>query len=101
MIPWIEKIYPLVEAGKIDSATNILFREVDERFCAGEFSLCNEELKEIDVKRLDTNLLVGLLTITHAAKENLPYREEMVQKIEDQLRILAPDRVDRLMDRRR
>lgn len=97
MILWIEEMYSFVEAGKTRPAISLLFREVDERFHSGEFSLCNEELKEIDLKRLSPSLLVGLLSITLAAKEKLPYRKELVQKIEDQLRFLCPDRVDRMM----
>lgn len=94
---WIEKIYISIEAGKIDKGIDILFDEIDDLLCAGEFDTCNDTLKLFDLEKLDSNLLVGLLSITYAAKDKLPYRSEMVEKIRSRLKLLAPGRVEKLM----
>jgi len=96
MTTWVEKIYSLVEQGKSYKAINILFKEIDDLLCEGEFETCNESLKTFDLERLDTSLLVGLLSITFPASDKLSYRPEMVEKIRTRLENLAPDRVGRL-----
>jgi len=97
---WLQEIYQQVETGTeegTDRAIDILFKHIDTMFLDGEFEGCNEILPKIDLERLDTNLLVGLLSITVAAKDKLPSRPELVRRIEERLTILAPDRVRRLV----
>lgn len=95
---WLEDIYSLVAQRKIDEAIDILFRHVNEMLCRNEFVLCNDLLYTVDLKRLDTNLLVGLLTITLPASTELPFRAKLVKRIEEKLRILAPGRAERILN---
>lgn len=97
----LEEIYAAVEHNQIQEATDILFDEV-ESFLEYEnlqFDDLNEFIKQIDVDRLDTNLLVAALSITKRPGHHLPYRQEFAQKCKDRLQLLAPERLDRLIDR--
>jgi hypothetical protein len=100
MTSWIENIYSLLEKGNTGEAINILFRNLNQLFVGGYFKAANKALKIINVGRLDSNLLVALLSITKPAEEHLPYRPLLVEKIRTRLQKLAPDRVDRLMKNR-
>jgi hypothetical protein len=92
-----EVIYEHVACGEIDRAVMVLFRYVNGLLCAGEFAVCDEFTQQADLEKLDTNLLVGLLSITHAAAEHLPGRFQVVEGVRERLQELAPDRVDMLM----
>ena len=97
---WLQQIYRLVEAGgghNIDDAIDLLFDHIDEMFLEGRFEECNDLLPKIDLEKMDTYLLVGLLSITFAAKNKLSYHPEFESKIEERLKVLAPDRAHRLI----
>lgn len=51
----------------------------------------------MDPQRLDTNLLVAALSVTHRAAEHLPDRPAFVRRVRVRLWDLAPDRAERLM----
>lgn len=93
----IDEIYRCIEAKDIDQATDILFQDIDSLLSSGEFDLCNELIQTIDLSRFDTNLLVGLLSITHAAHDKLPYRKQLYTKIKQIFKLSEPDRVDALL----
>ena len=96
---WVDEIYKLVKENRNDAALDILFDHIDDMFLAGKFKECDKVLPTIDLERLNTSLLVGLMMITFAAKDKLTYREQMLINIEDRLKVLAPDRVEKLMIR--
>lgn len=93
---WFEKMYGLVEGDRADEALDILFEEVDT-LLRDDMDLVTEMFEAIDLSRLDTNLLVGVLSITLAGKEYLPSRPQLVQRVEERLRILASERIEGLM----
>lgn len=95
---WLEDIYSLIAQRKIDEAIDILFKNVNEMLCKNEFILCNDLLRTVDLKRLDTNLLVGFLTITLPASTELPFRATLVKRIDEKLRALAPERAERILN---
>jgi len=94
---WLDEVYSLVARDHVDEAIDILFRNVDELLTAGAFDRCNDLLRTIDLKRLDTHLLVGLATITLPAASELSFRSALLARIETRLKLLAPERVDRLL----
>ena len=67
-------VYKLIRKQSIDEAIDVLFKHVEELLIAKDFKQCDDFLKEVDLKQLDSNLIVTLLSITRAAKEHLPYR---------------------------
>jgi hypothetical protein len=96
-LTWLGDVYSLVAQGRFEAAIDVLFRNVDALLLAGQFSRCNELLRAIDLKRLDTNLLVGALSITVSAADRLPGRAHFVERVARQLEVLAPGRVERLL----
>lgn len=93
----LEPVYRMVASGEIRKASDILFEMVNDLLLAGEFKQCNDLILSADLDQLDTNLLVGLLAITCAAKEHLPGRPGLVTRVEKKLLELAPDRITGLM----
>ena len=91
-----------LKAGKEfgSEAMMVMFRKIDRMFCDGEFEQANQDIQDIDLDRLSPTLLVGLLSITYAAKEHLPYRKQMALNIADRLKELVPDRWENLMKNR-
>ena len=90
-------IYKLVEGGMVESASDMLFDLFDDLHLEKRFEESNDLMTRIDLNKLDTNLVVGLLCITHPAKAFLPDRDKIVYLAEARLKILALDRVKKLM----
>jgi hypothetical protein len=97
----MRQIYKHVAAGEVDEATDVLFDCVDDMLIEGCFAKCDAWIQRIDLKKLDTNLLVGLLSITYVARHHLESRAELVLRVEKRLIELAPDRAESLMRGRR
>lgn len=90
---WLDTVYALVQAQRFDAAIDELFENVVD--LATE--QCELLLKSVDLDRLDTNLLVGLLSITLERATELPSRTSLVRAVEQRLLVLAPSRVDGLL----
>lgn len=94
---YIERIYTLVATGEVDDALDVLIDHFDDLFLAGGWSRCDEDLRLIDLDRLDITLLVGVLAATLCAKAHLPYRATLLPLIRDRLEERDPSRVERLL----
>jgi hypothetical protein len=94
---WLETVYTRVAAGDPDGAIDVLFEEVDNLLVDADFSAVDSVLRSIDPMRLDTNLIVAALSVTLRASPQLSARERFVQRAEQRLGEIAPDRVDRLL----
>ena len=81
----------------LDESVDVIFDHFDELLHSRNFREADKALDAVDVNRLDSSLMVALLTITRAAKYNLRRREELIRRIETKLRADAPDRVDELL----
>jgi hypothetical protein len=94
------RLYGLSAAGKIDSAIDELFSWVDEALCRNDYGACDLLLARANLSMLTSDLIVGLLTITAAAKDRLPKRDELKQRALAELeRQKGPDYAARLMKR--
>ncbi len=80
-----------------DTDIDVLFKRVDDLLSSGNFAACDKFLDAFDVNAHDTNLLVGVLSITVNAKDGLEARPRLVERVEARLMQLAPDRIDGLM----
>lgn len=96
-LDWIDELYDFVAHERTDDAVDLLFKHVDELLSAERFDQCDEILRVVDLNRLDTHLIVALLSITLSASGQLPYRTPLLEHARDRLSVLAPDRVDRLL----
>jgi hypothetical protein len=94
---WLEDVYSHVDRADPESAVDILFSKVNAHLLAGEVDRCNELLRALDLKRVDTNSIVAALSITLAAADRLPYRKRFVERAARRLQELAPGRVERLL----
>lgn len=96
---WLNEVYSLSARNESDAAIDILFPKIDALFRAGEFAVADDVLRAVDVARLNTSLMVAVLAITRAAKDKLPHREVLLQRIERRLTRAEPVRVERLLRR--
>jgi hypothetical protein len=90
-------IYELVEEGNTEAALDLLFKTIDSWLCAGKFDECNTFLRLVDIERLNVTLMVGVLATTLSAKNKLPDRVALVEKIEGYLSLHEPKRVNSLL----
>ena len=91
---WLDKVYALTAANMDDTAIDILFGVVDDHYLAGEFEAVNLILPEVDVERLNLNLLIGFLSITLTLDEHrelLPNRVEFFERVSQQIQVLEPE----------
>ena len=95
--PELEDIYKLVAEEKNDLAIDILFDLVDGILASEKFNRVDDLIREIDLDQLNTNLMVGLLCITSAAKDKLSERASLVEHIEARFRITDLERIEGLM----
>ena len=84
----------MIIASTVPECLQESFDHFDELLQARKFREVDEALDAVDVNRIDSNLMVALLTITRAAKENLRRREELIRRIETKLLADAPKRPD-------
>lgn len=95
--PWLEAIYEAVANEQLYKAGEILFDHMDDLYDDGEFATCDQIIEEVDLSRLDSNLVVSLLSITRPAKDQLRNRVRLLERCRVRLNELVPDRAERLM----
>ncbi len=96
---WVEDIYSAVDSGERIRAADLLLDHVDDMLLEGAFELCNSLFHIIDPKRLDTHLLIGVLTATLPAAAELRDRPKFVVRAEAYLsKSESPDRVRQLLE---
>jgi len=94
---WLEDVYSLDAQGRKDAALDVVFKHIDDLILEKKFDTCDAVLDATDVGRLGTDLLVGFLTITNAARRRLNRREAFTARVTRRLHEWAPDRVERLL----
>ncbi len=82
----------IAKRGGGDRALDRLFLFVDDRLRAGRFADVDALLARADAARLDGSLLVGLLTVTAAAREHLSGRADFARRARARLTELIADR---------
>jgi len=97
-VPWVGAIYHLVEHNQSEAAISTLFDNVERLLHEGEFSQCEDILRSIALDRLNIELVIGLLSITLAARDKLPYRRTLCVLAHDRIVELAPNRVESLLE---
>lgn len=65
----------------MDQKLDELYDRIDDALLAGDFDSVDREIAAADVARTDLTMLLGLLTISHAAREHLPSRERFAVKV--------------------
>jgi len=70
-----------VEKG-IDCELDKINDDFDGLFLEGNINEVNDFLKDVDIKNVETDLLLSYLTATLPAKSKLPYRNDFYIKVE-------------------
>src|SRR5205823_4616362 len=60
-VAWLGELYACVERRHLQNAIDILFRNVNALLVEGRYAECDQVLRAIDVNRLESNLLIGVL----------------------------------------
>ncbi len=87
----LTRLYGLVGEQQTDAALDLLYDAVDQLLHERSFDACSRMLANLDVGRLNVDVMVGALSITLAAKSSLPERPALVERVERQLRQLLPE----------
>ncbi len=82
---WVEELAELQDNEGTDAAIDRLFDLFDDLHFAGRFEESDSKLYAGGLDRLNDKLLVGLLTITVPARDHLPSRPALVQRVEELL----------------
>lgn len=69
---WLHDIYTFVYENKDEEAIDLMYSKIGDLLDNGEFEKVNEILPTIDLRKLNLNLLVGLLSITRCGTDK-PY----------------------------
>lgn len=96
---WLEQVYLLTMAHKIDNAVDIVFERLDELFRHEKFEDCDNILQIVDLYKLETNLIIAFLSITLRAADKLPSRGNFVNRARQRFLAmeLEPDRISKLL----
>lgn len=83
----------------VDHVMDYLYDMVHDALLARQFDVVNKQLLKVVPEKWSTQMLIGLLTVTNAAKNRLSHRAALRDKIRAVLtaRIPSQIRVDRLM----
>lgn len=79
------------------AASDLLFEKIDDLLLEGKMEEADEAIRAIDVDKLDSSLLVGVLSVTLRARDLLRTRPALVRAIEKRLHDIVPGRVEELM----
>jgi hypothetical protein len=70
----------------IDAKLDIIYNVIDNLLLKGRFDLVDLQLRRMDVENANTDILLGYLTITFAAKSKLPSRPAFFERAEQTLK---------------
>jgi len=95
----LELVFP--RGADTDEQLDDLLGTLDEMYWeahdSGDWDKVDRYILTYDLGRMNTSLLVGVLSFTFAVRDRLPSREILFERVEKLLRKLAPDRVDRML----
>ena len=108
---WLNDIYTFVYENKDEEAMDLMFEKIGNLLDNGDFEVVDEILPTIELRKLNLNLLVGLLCITRCGTNKsfdvlasyyepdlLSYRPKLVEEIEKVMYEIGPnERIDKLL----
>jgi hypothetical protein len=77
-----------------DRALDDLYRRINDKLCAGDFSGVDTELGLVDIEQVNTVMLLGWLTITLEAKDKLTMRKNFAADVRKKLERIDYKRVN-------
>ena len=83
---WLNKLYNTLEEDfSTDRALDILFEETDEAFLAGNFEYVDNMFDKVDLTKLNSALVVGILCSSNLARDKLKNWNTMVSRARKEL----------------
>lgn len=90
----LAELYRLGTIGKTDAALDLLYDTLDDLLLDHQYAECEKYLRDMDPEKLPNAVLVGLLTITFAARRFLRERANAYGRIARKLsQTMSPDQV--------
>jgi len=83
----LTEIYRLHSEGRTDAALDLIFTTIEADLKGRGGSMTNDLLVQVDVDRLDEDILVGLLIATYAARSLLKERPHFLERARGRLRL--------------
>ncbi|MEZ4406147.1 MAG: hypothetical protein R3A52_06710 [Polyangiales bacterium] len=96
--PMLESVYAKVSDGASRAALTEIYDALDERLLDGELDAAGWILDAVEVSRLDVTTALGFLSVTLAARDRLPARRDLVDRVAEWLRAKDPARVASLLE---
>jgi|GEM_PF-4751957 len=94
IIAWLEELYAL---NNVDDAIDSIFNKFYDWFEAGGFSDADEALQLMRLDRLNTYLIVAVLSATLPAQSRLPSRVQFVEAARKVFEKTEPNEVEALL----
>jgi hypothetical protein len=83
---FLDRARRLEDHSRLNSALDVVYNHVDEMLLAGMFSELDDRIASIECDKYSADLLLAMLTITHAAKSRLPRRKDFYDRVEESIR---------------
>lgn len=83
---FIDRARRLDEQGQADAALDLLYDSIDELLKTGKFNEVDEILSQMDVSEYSADILLGVLTATLPARDELKSRPQFFREVEQSLR---------------
>jgi hypothetical protein len=81
MNDWFTEALELFTSGKREKTLDMVYDIVDNMLLSARFNEVDEFLSDVDVSRVPTVILVGILTITLPACDSLPTRASFFEAV--------------------
>lgn len=94
---WIEDVYKHNAAGETAHGIDLIFQHVNSHLQRDEIPACDSLLLTADLKRMNSSLIVALLSISKPVSQKLSNWEGFLARAESALKGFVPDRCDHLM----
>jgi len=95
---FLTNLYEAIGKVHDEKLIDLLIERFDIALSTGFFSVADELLEELDIDKLNSNLIICILSATRRARGQLPKRQDFVDRARGRLTELYPERVERLME---
>lgn len=94
---WLDRLYELCRLPKPSPAIDLVLEAMDDLIRVRNYERCDRILKEADTGKLSVHAMLALLMETFRARSVLQEREGFYLRVEEKLRMEAPERADKLL----
>jgi len=94
---WVDEMYMLIASEELEGAIGLLYDNIDDMLLEERMQECDRILQMLDLSKMESYLMIGVLSITLSAANKLPSRPALVTRIENVLQQTHPDDVNDLL----